>query len=153
MTLASTDIRFTVMVEKDQNDPQFCVISLPNNTDITTLKLVLETQCNIPPNQQILFFNSKLISNDNKQTLLSLNIKNEDVIICRNQNSIDQHLFNNSNRISLDMPTFSPNLPLPELPQWLKMDAKLLQQRIRSDQPLVQQLLHQNPTFAQALIS
>merc|ERR1711933_151332 len=39
------------------------------------------------------------------------------------------------------------------MPKWLTMDSKELQQSIRNDQPLMQQLLHQNPTFAQALLS
>eukprot|EP01084_Bolivina_argentea_P314904 545485_1 len=137
----STDIKFTVMIQGSQE--QFFEFSLPLDTDISTLKLVIETQTNIKCDQQQLYFKNKFLSTDT-DTLQSLNISANDVIVMKPASS---------QRISLGMPTISPFSDIPPMPRWLAMDPKELQQSIRNDNGLMQQLLHQNPTFAQALLS
>ena len=135
------DIKFTVMIEGAQE--QFYEFSLPSDTDITTLKLVIETQSSIKSDQQQLYFKDKFISS-NTETLKSLNISNNDVIVIKTTST---------NKIDLSMPSFSPYTDIPKMPKWLAMDPKELQTLIRSDQTLMQQLLHQNPTFAQVMIT
>ena len=135
----SGDIKFTVMIEGSQE--QFFEFSLPGDTDINTLKLVIETQSNIKCDQQQLYHKNKFISSLTS-TLSSLNINNNDVIVCKTSST---------NRIDLSMPTFSPFSDIPQMPKWLTMNSKELQSIIRNDGVLMQQLLHQNPTFAQVI--
>jgi len=137
----SSEVKFTVMIQGPTE--QFYEFSLPADTDVTTLKMVVEAQSNIKSSDQQLYHKNKFISNDS-DTLQSLNVHANDVILVKPANA---------NRIDLSMPTISPFADIPAMPKWLSMDQKELQQSIRSDSVLMQQLLHQNPTFAQALLS
>ena len=128
------DIKFTVMIEGAQ--AQFYEFSLPSDTDMTTLKLVIETQSSIKSAQQQLYFKDKFISKDT-ETLKSLNVSNHDVIVVKTTST---------NRIDLSMPSFSVFGDIPQIPKWLTMNPKELQTLIRSDGALMQQLLHQ-PTL------
>lgn len=140
MAAANQDIKFTVMLQGPQE--KFQEFSLPPDTDITTLKLVIETQWEIKSAQQQLYFKDKFISSDT-ETLKSLNISNNDVIVVKT---------GSSNKIDLSMPVFSPFGDIPVMPKWLTMNPKELQTIIRNDGTMMQQLLHSNPTFAQVLI-
>ena len=137
MASSDSDIKFTVMVQGPKE--QFFEFSLPKDTDMSTLKLVIETQTNIESEAQQLYFNELFISSS-AATLGSLGVEEHSVIVMKPAAS---------NRIDLSMPSFSPMLDIPAMPKWLTMDSQELRQSIRSDGSLMQQLLHQNPTFAQ----
>ena len=137
--MASADIKFTVMLQGAQE--QFYEFSLPSDTDMATLKLIVETQSTIKSAQQQLYFKDKFISSDT-ETLKSLNVSNNDVIVVKT---------GTTNKIDLGMPVFSPFGDIPQMPKWLTMNPKELQTIIRNDGTMMQQLLHSNPTFAQVI--
>ena len=93
--------------------------------------------------------NSNSSSNSNNNKTNNTNNNNND-------NNNDKNANSNSNivgGIDLGMPLFGPNAPIPQMPQFLRMDPYTLQQQLRSDEATLTSLLHNNPTLAQAVLS
>ncbi|ETO19505.1 hypothetical protein RFI_17726, partial [Reticulomyxa filosa] len=155
------EVTLTIIVEASiENGEDKCTgIKVSKNTAIEILKPLIEIECGVVVNEyQLLYHNKELRDTD---TLATLGIKSDDAIILRLKKSTTSHIgssgsvpaHNDNNALNLGMPIFGPNAELPTMPGWLNMNADTLQQALRADSAMMNQLLHQNPSLAQAVLA
>lgn len=93
------DIKVTIAIENENGiQDDFVEITIPKDISIEMLKVIIEAQCNIPINQQTLYFKNTSI-NDDKQTINKLSIENQDVIVVKITKNLNanNNVLNNTN--------------------------------------------------------
>lgn len=111
---------------------------------LENLKAILEADTSIPPASQQLYCNGQLLSDD-KASLSSLGVKEDDLLLLHNSQSVNQSSGSGSTGASS-----AATRPQPSTPE---QEAEALRQEMLSNAPLMAQLRSQRPELAEAVTS
>ncbi|EST06083.1 Aspartic peptidase, DDI1-type [Kalmanozyma brasiliensis GHG001] len=127
----------TVITEDDRTFP----IDVDASIELENLKALLEVDSNIPPNQQQLLYGGKLLSDD-KATLASCGVANDDLLILRDLRQASSSAAGSSSTAA-GQRTAAP-------PASEEQAAEQLRQQILADPNALSMLRSNNPQLADA---